>query len=116
MDKKKRKELVQQYMDTKTIMSVYDFFCTANDTHYIGFTQNTKATINGSECRLGFGNHKIKTLQNDWNKYGKDSFNITILETLEYDKDDELKTDYSAELNELLNTWASKFNNIEIIK
>ncbi len=116
MDKAKRKELVQQYLDTKSEMGIYDFFCKSNNTHYLGATQNTKSAINGSECRLGFGNHKIKNLQRDWSEFGKDAFEVSVLEVLEYDKDDELKTDYSNELTSLLNSWATKFDTVEIIK
>ncbi len=115
MDKQRRKELVEQYLSTKPEMGVYDFFCKNTNTHYMGYTQNTKSAINGSTARLNFGNHKIKNLQKDWNEHGKDSFEISVLENLNYDKDDESKTDYTNELGLLLATLTSKYDNVEII-
>ncbi len=115
MDKNRRKELVNEYINTKTEMGVYTFECKATGKHYIGTTQNTKATLNGSKFRLGAGNHKIQNLQSDWKQYGEDNFDVRVLDVLEYDKDDEMKDDYSVELEILLEKWVGSFENVEVI-
>ncbi len=117
MDKQKRKDLVNEYMNTKTEMGVYTYFCKTTGKYYLGGTQNTKATINGITFRLNAGNHfKAPNLQDDWKKYGEDAFEVKVLEVLEYDKDDEMKTDYSLELEILLEEWTSKFEKVELMK
>lgn len=115
MDKNKRKELVAEYLNTKTEMGIYTFYCTSNNKNYLGVTQNTKAMLNGSKFRLGAGNHKNQNLQNDWNKYGEDNFTVEVLEVLEYDKDDDAKVDYTLELDKLLNKYKQQFENVEVI-
>ncbi len=115
MDKNRRKELVNEYVNTKTEMSAYTYECKATGKHYIGTTQNTKATLNGGTFRLGAGNHKNQNLQKDWKQYGEENFDVRVLEVLEYDKDDEMKTDYSVELEILLEKWVASFDNVEVI-
>ncbi len=117
MDKQKRKDLVNEYLNTKTEMGVYTYFCKNINKYYLGITQNTKSAINGITFRLNAGNHfKAPNLQEDWKKYGEDAFEVKVLEVLEYDKDDEMKTDYSVELEILLEEWALKLENVEKMK
>ncbi len=116
MDKQKRKDIVSEYMSAKKEMGVYVFECKATNKHYLGITQNTKSTLNGSKFRLGANNHSCINLQTDWNKYKEENFDVRVLEVLEYDKDDISKTDYSVELRKLLDTWCGKFESFEVIK
>lgn len=115
MDKQKRKEMVNEYLNTKTEMGIYSYRCITTNKSYIGATQNTKAMINGSTFRLNAGNHKCKNLQTEWNKYGENCFEVKILENLPYDDDSE-KDDYSIELEILINKWIVKLDDFEIIK
>ncbi len=117
MEKQKRKDLVAEYMNTKTEMGIYTYFCIPKGKYYLGVTQNTKSAINGSTFRLNAGNHfKVPNLQADWKEFGENAFEVKVLEVLDYDKDDDMKTDYSVELELLLEEWACKFENIELIK
>ncbi len=115
MDKQTRKNLVTEYLQTKTEMGIYCFKCIPTDTHYLGYTQNTKAMLNGSIFRLGAGNHKDKSLQLDWNTHGEKNFEVSILEVLPYDENDTLKEDYTKELEILLENWSDKLVNTKII-
>ncbi len=116
MDKQSRKEMVSEYLNTKTEMGLYCYKCIPTGKCYIGTTQNTKAMLNGGTFRLNAGNHKCKNLQKDWNEYKEENFEVSILEVLEYDKDDDLKSDYSVELEILLNMWIVKLEEFEVIK
>ncbi len=116
MDKQKRKDLVTEYLNTKTEMGIYSYKCMPTDKSYIGTTQNTKVILNGGTFRLNAGNHKCVNLQNDWNEYGEESFEVKVLEVLPYDEDDDLKSDYSFELENLLLDYTEKLNAVEIIK
>ncbi len=119
MEKQKRKDLVNEYMSTKTEMGVYSYFCKTTGKYYLGASQNTKSAINGSTFRLNAGNHfKVPNLQADWNKFGEADFEVKVFEVLEYDKDDDTKTDYSVDLELLLEECIEKLgtDNIEVIK
>lgn len=117
MDKHKRKEMVNEFFNSKTEMGIYTYHCKTTEKYYIGATQNTKSAINGSTFRLNAGNHfKVPNLQADWKEFGEENFEVKVLEVLEYDKDDEMKTDYSFELELLLLEWSEKLENCEIIK
>ncbi|MCQ6264220.1 GIY-YIG nuclease family protein [Fictibacillus sp. WQ 8-8] len=84
MDRKK--ELKQQYMETKIEAGVYLIRNTANQKIFIGSTRNLK-TINGKRFELEQGSSMNKTLQEEWNEFGKDGFEFEVLEVLEK-KDD----------------------------
>lgn len=116
MDKQKRKDMVHEYLNTKTEMGLYCYKCLSTNKSYIGTTQNTKAMLNGGTFRLNAGNHKCKNLQADWKTYGEKDFEISILEVLPYDEDDTLKEDYSIDLEILLNKWIVTLDNFEVIK
>lgn len=107
MDRKK--ELKEQYKMMKPDMGIFIIKSNLESKCYIQATQNLKGTINSTEFKLRFGNHPNKELQKSWNKHGKDSFAIEILEKLKYDKD-ETKTDYSEELEILEMEWVEKLS------
>lgn len=77
----RRKELVQQYMEKKTVAGVYQIKNIRNDKVWIDSTLNVN-TINGKRFMLNFGSHPNKQLQEDWKQYGEDSFVIELLEPL----------------------------------
>ncbi len=116
MDKQKRKEIVAEYMTTRPDMGIYEYFCKETNKHYLGETQNMKATLNGGTFRLNAGNHKDEVLQADWKQYGEENFEVNVLEVLPYDKEDDAKTDYSKELALLIEKWSNKFENHKILR
>ena len=100
----------------KPEMGVFMYKCLFSGKAYLGFGQNINAEINGITFKLNTGNYPPnKNLQEDWKKYGKDGFEISILEILEYDKD-ESKTDYIEDLRLLREFLAEKFTDFEYIK
>ena len=115
MDRKK--ELKEQYKQMKTEMGIMLVQNKINNKYILVTTQNLKGMINRIRFQLKSGGHPNKELQKDWNELGEDDFEIKILEILEYDKD-ELKTDYSEELNIMEIMWAEKLSekNMEAYK
>ncbi|NLZ39470.1 MAG: GIY-YIG nuclease family protein [Firmicutes bacterium] len=75
--------------------------------YYLEGTQYLRSTTNSTKFKLNFGNHPNRQLQKDWQKDGKESFTIEVLEKLKYDED-ETKTDYSEELAILKILWEEK--------
>jgi hypothetical protein len=115
MDKMRKKKLLLQYKYSKTEMGVFVFECTATGQSYIGCTNDTKGTINSNKFKLGAGMHSNKELQKDWNEHGEAPFTIKVLEVLPYDEKDEIKTDYTKELEVLRDKWIEKIKNSKAI-
>lgn len=95
MDRKK--ELKEQYKQMKTEMGVFIVQNKINNKYLLVTTQNLKGMINRVRFQLNSGGHPNSELQQEWKRFGEDKFDIIILETLDYDKD-ESKIDYSKEL------------------
>lgn len=98
MDRKK--QLKEQYKQMKTDMGVFIVKKKNNNKYLLVATQNLKGMMNRVKFQLETGGYPNRELQEDWNA-NPDDFEFTILETLEYDKD-ESKTDYSEELDIIL--------------
>ncbi|MFE5317460.1 GIY-YIG nuclease family protein [Paenibacillus sp. NPDC056579] len=77
----RRKELVQQYMEKKTVAGVYQIKNTRNEKILIDSTKNIN-TINGKKFMLNLGSHPNKRLQEEWKQYGEESFTFELLEPL----------------------------------
>lgn len=110
----RKKELKEEYKQMKPDMGIFILQSKKDNKAFIETTQNLKGYINRTKFQLGAGNHPNIELQRDWKEQGADNFTIEILETIEYDKD-ELKTDYSEELEVLEFVWEEKLaeENIE---
>lgn len=107
MDRKK--ELKELYKNMKADMGLFIIKSNFNNKCYIEGTEDLKGTINSTKFKLDFGNHPNKELQQQWKDKGKSDFTIEILDKLEYDKD-ELKVDYTEELNILTMIWEEKLS------
>lgn len=113
MDRKK--ELKAIYKEMKPEMGIYLYQCIPTGKAYIGASQRLKAFMNRINFQLGMGSFLNKALQNDWNQYGEENFTVKVLDILEYDKNDEVKKDYSEDLAILLAEWMEKFEDAEVI-
>lgn len=111
----RKKKLLMEYKHRKTEMGIFVFECISTGKSYIGYTNDTKSTINASRFKLGAGLHKNNNLQADWNNYGESNFSVRVLEILPYDEKDAAKTDYSIELEELRDKWIKRAGNSEAI-
>lgn len=103
----RRKELKQQYKQTRPEMGIFIIRNNVNNKCYIQGTQDLRGVMNGARVRLLGNSHVFKELQKDWNELGAESFIFEILEKLGYDKD-ESKTDYTEELKLLEMIWEEK--------
>jgi hypothetical protein len=115
MDRKK--ELKLHYKQLKPDMGIFIVRSKDNNKCHLETTQNLRAKINGAEVRLEGGFHPNRELQKEWKEFGRENFTIEILENLEYDKD-ELKTDYTEELDLLQMIWEERLGkeNMEFYK
>lgn len=79
MDRKK--ELKQLYKETPIEAGIYQIKNTKNHKIFIGSTKNLK-TLNGLKFMLDTGGNRNHELQKEWLEYGKDVFEIVVLEIL----------------------------------
>ncbi|MFA7672443.1 MAG: GIY-YIG nuclease family protein [Clostridia bacterium] len=93
----RRKELKEQYKNSKPDMGVIIIKSEKSRKCYLEATRNIKGAINKSQFTLDMGSHINKELQKDWNELGASSFKIMILEKLDYDENKQ-DHDYREEL------------------
>ena len=90
--KEARKELVRQYQEKKREMGVYRIVHRASGRTWVGSSMNLDTVLNRDAFTLDLGSHANRALQGDWKKYGKDAFDMDILEHLKLD--DTVRHDY----------------------
>lgn len=96
---KTRKEIKDSYKQMKFPMGVFQIRNIINNKVLIDNSIDIDSKWNRHKMELKFGSHKNKDLQNDWIKYGEDSFIFEVLHTLK--PDEEKERNYQKELKEL---------------
>lgn len=80
MDRKK--ELKEQYLQTKSDMGIFIIRSNSNNKYYIEATQDLKSRKNREIFQLKWGNHPNKELQKDWDHFGESNLYILGLVNL----------------------------------
>lgn len=101
MDEKRKKQLLLKYKYKKPEMGIIYAKCTLTEDIFIDIAKDTKANINRNVFQLGYNLHPNSILQKFWNDYGKNNFEIGVLEVLPYDEKEKAKDDYTKELESL---------------
>lgn len=78
---------------------VYKISCLINNKVYIGSSKNIQKRWDSHKRELNNNRHCNMFLQDDWNKYGKESFNFEILELCDEEDRFDLEQKY---INDLL--------------
>jgi hypothetical protein len=92
-----KKALIREYKETARPMGVFQIRNKANGKVLIGTSTDLPSILNRHRAQLGFGSHRNRALQQDWNEHGPDVFEFETLDTLEpsdkpgYDPADDLK-------------------------
>ena len=105
-DMDRKKELKEQYKNTKPDMGIIIIKSDFSNKCYLEATRRMKGAINKSIFTLDFGSHINKELQKDWKEKGKEHFKIEILDKLEYIEDSD--KDYRKDLDMLVSIWKEK--------
>ncbi|MEE6451177.1 GIY-YIG nuclease family protein [Gottfriedia acidiceleris] len=101
----RKKELKMQYKETKVQAGIYQIKNIKNQKLFIVSTKNLK-TINGKKFELEAGSCTNKTLQQEWNEYGKESF---VFEELEILKEEDISPlGIKGDLKKLEEKWLEK--------
>lgn len=116
MDENRKKQLLLKYKYRKPEMGIIYFKSISTGDIFIGISKDTKADINSNSFKLGGNLHPNHTLQKIWGDYGRDNFEIGVLEVLPYDEKDKDKDDYTKELESLYERKLRSFPNTRRIK
>ncbi|MFY9216784.1 MAG: GIY-YIG nuclease family protein [Tepidanaerobacteraceae bacterium] len=109
IDKKRRKELLEQYKQIKTYIGIIQIKNNVNGKIFIDTCSNLKNRWFTLKWNLDMGRHPNSKLQKDWNELGQDAFAYEVLEKKEADKVDDIRW----ELKKMKNNWLEKLQPYE---
>jgi len=98
MDSKRRKELLEAYKNRHPEMGVISYRCKETDEVFLGISKDTKSDFNSTNMKLTLNIHPNKRLQELWNKYGEEGFELSVAKVLKYEDPQE---DHTQELEKL---------------
>lgn len=104
MDKKNRKELLEEYKQLKTYMGIIQITNNASGKIYLASYPNLKNRWLTIQGQLVMGMHVNSQLQKDWNELGPEVFTCEVLEEKEADE----VTDMRWELKQMEKPWLEK--------
>ena len=96
---KTKKEFKDAYKQMQFPMGVYQVKNLVNGRVLIDNSVDMESKWNRHKMELKLGNHRIKELQHDWNKYGENHFEFEVLSELK--KSEAETVDYNKELKML---------------
>jgi hypothetical protein len=105
MDKKNRKELLEEFRQIKIHMGVTQIKNKTNGKIYIHSYPNLKNKWLTLQGQLAVGMHTNAQLQKDWNQLGPEAFTYEVLEQ----KDTQDIMDIKWELKQMEKPWLEKF-------
>lgn len=105
MNINRRKELMEEYKNRMPEMGIIVYVCESTGDSFYSVSKDTRADFNSTTFKLKAGNHPNETLQKLWNEYGKQGFQLKVVEKIKYEdpSDDKL----NKELEELLEKYLS---------
>lgn len=98
MNLKRKKELLEAYKNRRPEMGVISYCCKETSEVFLGISKDTKADFNSTNVKLEANWHPNKRLQELWNIYGRESFELSVIKVLKYDDPHE---DITSELENL---------------
>lgn len=99
MDIKRKKQLLEEYENRKPEMGVISFHCAATQETFLGISKDTKADLNSNRFKLTANMHPNKRLQELWNRYSENNFELSVIQVLKYE---DLNTDHTGKLEKML--------------
>lgn len=98
MDINRKKELIEAYKNRNPEMGVISYRCKETGESFLGISKDTKADFNSANMKFNASWHPNKRLQELWNKYGQDGFELSVIKVLKYDNPHE---DYTEKLESM---------------
>ncbi len=85
MDMKRKKQLLEEYKNRRPEMGVISYRCLATNESFLGISKDTKADFNSISAKLAANYHPNQRLQELWNHYGMEGFELSVVESLKYE-------------------------------
>ncbi len=104
IDKKRRKELLEQYKQIKTYIGIIQIKNNVNGKIFIDTCSNLKNRWFTLKWNLDMGRHPNSKLQKDWNELGQDAFAYEVLEQKDAGKVEDIRW----ELKKMKKKWLEK--------
>ena len=79
---KTRKELIEEYKQTKPPMGVFQIKNEANGKIWLEGSTDMNAKWNRHRLQLNFGNHPNADLQSDWKTFGESQFTFSVIDAI----------------------------------
>ena len=98
MDIKRKKQLLEEYINRRPEMGVISFRCMATNESFLGISKDTKADFNSTSTKLAANYHPNKRLQELWNQNGVENFELSVMKAIKYEYPTD---DHTAELEAL---------------
>ena len=98
MDMRRKKELLEAYKNRMPEMGVFSYKCKNTGDSFLGISKDTRADFNSDNAKLTMNMHPNRQLQELWNEYGREGFEISVIKLLKYDDPNE---DHTEELEKL---------------
>ena len=108
IDKKAIKEEFKKYVPEKGIFMIKNI---SSGRVFLGGSMNMHEILKKHKFMLDLNSHRNQALQDDYNKYGADDFEFSILELLNLK--DEIDYNYEEDLQILEMLWVDKFQPIK---
>ncbi|HCL04177.1 MAG TPA: hypothetical protein DHW61_17520 [Lachnoclostridium phytofermentans] len=111
MDSVRKKELIEEYKNRRPEMGVISYLCKETGESFLGISKDTKADFNSNNAKLAANYHPNKRMQELWNIYGQNGFEISVIKILKYEDPNKNHTAKLEELREqcfAMNNRASK--------
>ncbi len=99
MEASRKKELLTQWKERHPEMGVISIQCTVTGEQFLDISKDIATGYNRHRFQLAGNLHRNKYLQKLWNNYGEDGFVYSVVSVLEYERNEDVKTE---DLNELL--------------
>lgn len=99
MDIKRKKQLIEEYENRKPEMGIISFYCIVTKEKFLDISRDTKADLNSNRFKLTINRHPNNRLQELWNQYQENNFELSVIKVLKYE---DPKADHSEELEKLL--------------
>ncbi len=85
MDIKRKRQLLEEYKNRRPEMGVISYRCIATNESFLGISKDTKADFNSTSVKLAANYHPNKRLQELWNHYGMEGFELSVVKTFKYE-------------------------------
>lgn len=104
--KESRKSLIDEYKRTPKDMGVYRIRNTVNGKCFVASSKDVRARLNRHRMDLKNNGERVRGLQEDWNAFGAEAFELEAVDLLEPPEDDNY--DPTEDLKVLEKLWLDK--------